>query len=71
MIEVADGNDEALAAGIALAAMMPSFVCTQEIWHVGTNMANEYVSRGSVSNKTAAATHRAATHTIDRFRRGH
>ena len=40
MMEVTDGNDGALPAGIALAATMQSFVCTHETSHVGTNMAH-------------------------------
>ena len=40
MVEVADGNDGALAAGIAVAATMQSFVCTQATSHVGTNRAH-------------------------------
>ena len=36
MMEVTDGNDGALAAGIALAATRPSFVCIHETSHVGT-----------------------------------
>ena len=32
-----DGNDDVLAAGIAVAATMQLFVCTPETSHVGTN----------------------------------
>ena len=39
-MEVTDGNDGALAAGIALATTMHSFVCTHETSHVGTDMAH-------------------------------
>ena len=35
-----EGNDEALASRIALAATMESFVCIHETSHVGTNMAH-------------------------------
>ena len=38
VMEVTDGNDWALVAGIALAATMQSFVCTPKTSHVGTNM---------------------------------
>ena len=34
-MKVTDGNDGALAAGIALAATMQSFVCTHATSHVG------------------------------------
>ena len=36
-MEVIDGNDDVLAAGIAVAATMQLFVCTPETSHVGTN----------------------------------
>ena len=36
-MEVIDGNDGVLAAGIAVAATMQLFVCTPETSHVGTN----------------------------------
>ena len=39
-MDVVDGNDSALAAGIAVAATMQLFVCTQETSHVGTNRAH-------------------------------
>ena len=39
-MEVIDGNDGALAAGIAVPAMMQSFVCSQETSHVGTTRAH-------------------------------
>ena len=39
VMEVTDGNDGALVAGIALAATMQSFVCTPKTSHVGINMA--------------------------------
>ena len=35
-MEVIDGNDGVLAAGIAVAATMQLFVCTPETSHVGT-----------------------------------
>ena len=44
-MEVTDGNDGALAAGIALAATMHSFVCTHETSHVvRTNMAHRVLN---------------------------
>ena len=36
-MEVIDGNDGVLAAGIAVAATMQLFVCTPDTSHVGTN----------------------------------
>ena len=36
-MEITDGNDGVLAAGIAVAATMQLFVCTPETSHVGTN----------------------------------
>ena len=36
-MDVIDGNDGVLAAGIAVAATMQLFVCTPETSHVGTN----------------------------------
>ena len=36
-MEVIDGKDGVLAAGIAVAATMQLFVCTPETSHVGTN----------------------------------
>ena len=36
-MEVIDGNDVVLAAGVAVAATMQLFVCTLETSHVGTN----------------------------------
>ena len=36
-MEVIDGNDSVLAAGIAVAATMQLLVCTPETSHVGTN----------------------------------
>ena len=39
-MEVIDGNDGVLAAGIAVAATMQLFVCTPETLHVGTNRAH-------------------------------
>ena len=50
MIEVTDGNDGALAAGIALAATMQSFVCTHETSHVGTNMAHRVLNSSTQEN---------------------
>ena len=49
-MEVTDGNDEALAAGIALAAAMESFVCIHETSHVGTNMAHRVLNSSSQEN---------------------
>ena len=39
-MEVIDGNDGVLVAGIAVATTMQLFVCTPETSHVGTNRAN-------------------------------
>ena len=39
-MEVIDGNDGVLAAGIAVAVTMQLFVCTPEPSHVGTNRAH-------------------------------
>ena len=39
-MEVIDGNDVVLAAGIAVAATMQLFVCTPETSYVGTNRAH-------------------------------
>ena len=36
-MEVTDGNDDVLAAGIVVAAMMQLFFCDQETSHVGTS----------------------------------
>ena len=47
---VTDGNDGALAAGIALAATMQSFVCTQETSHVGTNTAHRVLNSATQEN---------------------
>ena len=47
-MEVNDGNDEALAAGIALT--MESFVCIHETSHVGTNMAHRVLHSSSQEN---------------------
>ena len=49
-MEVTDGNDEALAAGIALAATMESFVCIHETSHLGTNMAQRVLNSSSQEN---------------------
>ena len=49
-MEVTAGNDGALAAGIALAATMQSFVCTHETSHVGTNMAHRVLNSSSQEN---------------------
>ena len=49
-MEVTDGNDGALAAGIDLAATMESFVCIHETSHVGTNMAYRVVNSSSQEN---------------------
>ena len=49
-MEVTDGNDEALAAGIALVATMESFVCIHETSHVGTNMAHRVLNSSTQEN---------------------
>ena len=49
-MEVADGNDGALAAGIVLAATMQSFVCTRETSHVGINMAHRVLNSSTQEN---------------------
>ena len=50
-MEVTNGNDGALAAGIALAAMMHSFVCTHETSHVvRTNMAHRVLNSSAQEN---------------------
>ena len=49
-MEVTDGNDEALAAEIALAATMESFVGIHETSHVGTNMAHRVLDSSSQEN---------------------
>ena len=50
-MEVADGNDGALAAGIALAATMHSFVCTHGTSHVvRTNMAHRVLNSSTQEN---------------------
>ena len=50
VMEVTDENDEALAAGIVLAATMQSFVCTHETSHVGTNMAHRVLISSTQEN---------------------
>ena len=51
MTEVTDGNDGALAAGIALAATMHSFVCIHETSHVvRTNMAHRVLNISTQEN---------------------
>ena len=51
-MEVTAGIDEALAAGIALAATMYewSFVCTHETSHVGTDMAHRVLNSSTQEN---------------------
>ena len=49
-MEVTDGNDGVLAAGIARAATMQSFVCTHETSHVGTSMAHRVLIRSTQEN---------------------
>ena len=49
-MEVTDGNDGVLAAGIARAATMQSFVCTHETLHVGTSMAHRVLNRSTQEN---------------------
>ena len=58
-MEVIDGNDGALAAGIALAATMQLFVCTHETSHVGTNMANRVLNSSTQENGHLAKQKRA------------
>ena len=59
-MEVTAGNDGALAAGIALAATMQSFVCTHETSHVGTNMAHRVLNSSTQENVHLTITTRAA-----------
>ena len=47
MIEVADGNDAGLAAGIAVASMMQLFFFTQNVSCVGINRAHVIVLNSS------------------------
>ena len=49
-MEVIDGNDGALAAGIAVAAAMQLFVCTPETLHVGTNRAHIVINSSPQEN---------------------
>ena len=49
-MEVIDGNDGVLAAGIAVAATMQSFVCTPETSHVGTNRTDIVLKTSSQEN---------------------
>ena len=50
-MEVTDANDGALAAGIALAATMHSFVCTHDTSHVvRTNMAHRVLNSSTQEN---------------------
>ena len=58
-MEITDGNDGALAAGIALAATMESFVCTHETSHVGTNMAHRVLNSSTQENGHLAKQKRA------------
>ena len=60
VMEVTAGNDEALAAGIALAATMQSFVCTHETSHVGTNMAHRVLNSSTQENVHLTIPRRAA-----------
>ena len=50
MMDVTAGNDGALAAGIALAATIQSFVCTHETSHAGTNMAHRVLNSSTQEN---------------------
>ena len=59
-MEVTAGNDGALAAGIALAATMQSFVCTQETSHVGTNMAHRVLNSSTQENVPGTPYHNKA-----------
>ena len=49
-MEVNAGDDGVLAAGIALAVTMQSFVCTHETSHVGSNMAHRVLSSSTQEN---------------------
>ena len=49
-MEVTAVNDGTLAAGIALAATMQSFVCTHETSHVGTKMAHRDLNSSTQEN---------------------
>ena len=49
-MKVIDGNDGALAAGIALAATMHLFVCTHATTHVGTNMTHRVLNNSTQEN---------------------
>ena len=49
-MKVTDGNDEALAAGIALAATMQSFVCTHATSNVSTNMVHRNLNSSIQEN---------------------
>ena len=49
-MEVTAVNDGALAAGIALAATMQSFVCTHETSRVGINMAHRDLNSSTQEN---------------------
>ena len=59
-MEVTGGNDGALAAGIALAATMQSFVCTRETSHVGINMAHRVLNSSTQDDVHLTITRRAA-----------
>ena len=49
-MKVADENEGAMAAGIALAATMQLFVCTRETSHVGTNRAHKVLNSSPQEN---------------------
>ena len=59
-MEVIDGNDGVLAAGIAVAATMQLFVCTPETSHVGTNRTHIVLKTSPQENLTIYQAHRAA-----------
>ena len=50
-MEVTDGNDDALIAGIAVAATMQLFVCTPETSHIGTNRAHIVLNSSAQENE--------------------
>ena len=57
--ETRNRKDWARAAGIALAATMQSFVCTNETSHVGTNMAHRVLNSSTQENGRLAKQKRA------------
>ena len=67
-MEVIDGNDGVLAAGIAVAATMQLFVCTPETPHVGTNRARIIVLKISPQENAHLTIYQGAS---DREKRSH